>query len=734
MKHFIIKTIALFAGILFACNSYADVNLQELVNSAEAGTTVTLTENVTLTDRVDINKNLIVDLGGYTITTTATCGNGSAFNVVSGTVTIQNGTIDAAFGESNNGETDAITARSGSDVTLKNLNISVKSKNGACVYAFEGGHITIVSGTYKNITTEQYQWNPNFKAMVVNQANVTAKLVTIQGGKFIGQDPSVGDDSAKTNTFLPETLATQKDSEGNFVVVPSVAKIGDKGYATLAEAFAAVTDNTPTTIEVLADCSGNGIIVPSERDITVNFNNHTYTVNTDVLAGSNGTQNQCFQLLRDSKVAFNNGTIVADNAAIKMIIQNYSDLTLTGMTIDATQGTNSVGYVVSNNNGNTVLGTGTTITAKSTGVAFDVYSFKNQFIYTGAKVTVDGATINGNVEVSAKNDGCDVSNLGLVLNSGTITGQIIMGTRATEATVTKSETFDMEAPADYKWNAEGKLVPKVYIVQIGEDKYETLEEAITAAGEAETTIKLLANMEIAAVSAIPANVTIDANGYSFAVTTYTVTDGQPAPRIPASTMTATTATYTRTIGANQWGTICVPFNLKSCDDYTLYNISDITKDKLNLTEAEEVPAGTPVIFKSNSSATSVVFRTTGATVSQTAPRANDQLLGAYTAQTITENLTTTYFINGDKFHQAQLSLTVPGYRAYIKVESPLGMKQLTICLPGEDATAADTVASDVAATPVAFYDMQGNILTAPQRGITLIRLSDGTVRKVGSAK
>lgn len=792
----------------------------------------------------------------------------------------------------------------------------------------------------------------------------------------------------------------------------NVAKIVTTEYATLAEAFAAVTDGTPTTIDVMADCAGNGIIVPSGRDITVNFNGHTYTVNTDVLAGSNGTKNQCFQLLRDSKVTFNNGTIVADNAAVKMIIQNYSDLTLTGMTIDATQGTNSVGYVVSNNNGNTVLGTGTTITAKSTGVAFDVYSFKNEFNYTGAKVTVDGATINGKIEVSAKNE-ADVTTLGLVLKSGTINGTIDLGNRADEATITKSETMNVTAPADHKWDTDGKLIPKEYVAQVGEEKYETLEEAITAAadgqtitllsdvtenidvaadknitldlngktlngkqtaesptiknkgtltlqngnvrrtgdgsasyyvienegtitmdegldvegsanaslirnnadtaqmtinagtytqtgafivvkndlgtvvinggtfstedtknvlnnwnqmtinggtftgnlfngaydtdnnkltinngtfntnqirtylgngqtkcpidvnggtftntnmkyvgtgnkesdtdvqvavsggtfanevpekycadgfiptegpdgtygvkegsylaqigekkyetledaiiaaGEDEKTIKLLADKTIATVASIPANITIDANGKAFTVTEYTVTDGKPAPRVPAASMTATTATYTRTIGTNVWGTICVPFTLKSCDDYTLYNIESITADQLNVTEIATAAPGTPVIFKAKAGVATVVFSTTDATVTTAAPAGGVQLVGTYTAEKITDNLPSIYFINGDKFHQAQVSLTVPAYRAYISASTSAGTKQLTICVLDDNATAADTVLSDAAAAPAAYYDMQGRALAAPTNGITIVRLSDGRVVKLANNK
>ncbi len=118
----------------------------------------------------------------------------------------------------------------------------------------------------------------------------------------------------------------------------AVAKIGNQGYPTLAAAFAAINDNTQTTIEVLADSKGAGIVVPSGRNITVNFNQHSYTVNQGPGAGSAGTQNQVFQLLKDSTIVFNDGLIAVgeENANLNTyyrVIQNYSNLTLNNMEI-----------------------------------------------------------------------------------------------------------------------------------------------------------------------------------------------------------------------------------------------------------------------------------------------------------------------------------------------------------------------------------------------------------------
>lgn len=127
-----------------------------------------------------------------------------------------------------------------------------------------------------------------------------------------------------------------------------VCKIGDQEYTSLAEAVAAVpTDGTQTTITLLADTAGSGVKVVSGQNIIFELGGHAYTV-TDPLVGSSGTETNGFQLLKGSTVAFKNGTINAGKA--KIVIQNYADLTLEDVTLDA-QDSKICLYVCSNNCG-----------------------------------------------------------------------------------------------------------------------------------------------------------------------------------------------------------------------------------------------------------------------------------------------------------------------------------------------------------------------------------------------
>lgn len=323
------------------------------------------------------------------------------------------------------------------------------------------------------------------------------------------------------NDWNPGTLANGTYiANGDPALLP-VAKIGDTYYWTLAEAVAAA--KIGDTITLLKSSSGNGIVVPSGSNFTVDFAGYTYTVNTDVLAGSNGTKNQAFQLLKDSTITFKNGAIVADNVAVKMLIQNYANLTLEKMTLDAKQGNNSVVYVLSTNNGSTTI-TDTTITAKVGGVAFDACTFGS---YTGNTVTMTGTSvINGAIEVSAAND----APVALHLNAGTINGAIVMagGSEKAGIVVTKTDAVAIEAPAGYKW-VNNALTKKDYVASItdGETttKYETLQaafDAAFAAGPSAVEVEILSDITLTDWTPVnfdsyPANmpnsVTIKGNGH-----------------------------------------------------------------------------------------------------------------------------------------------------------------------------------------------------------------------------
>ena len=175
-------------------------------------------------------------------------------------------------------------------------------------------------------------------------------------------------------------------------------------YESFEEAVKAITESQDKkgTVNLLKDSAGNGIVFPSGTDIIIDFGGHTYDFNGTTV-GSTGTETQGFQCLKNSDIVLKNGKLTASAASAKMMIQNYCNLTLNNMNLDATVNgaQNKIGYVLSNNFGNINLIGNTSITAKSSGAAFDVYYWPKGGYGDGVSVTVNTTgTITGKIEVT----------------------------------------------------------------------------------------------------------------------------------------------------------------------------------------------------------------------------------------------------------------------------------------------------------------------------------------------
>lgn len=140
---------------------FAATQLLEEIAAAEAGATVTLKGDVELTERINISKNLTIDLNGKTFKSTD-----AAFVVTSGTLTLKgNGTVNAVDGKNAAG----IWAKGG-NIVIENGTYSVGSdENGTinpCVYVgSEGGFITINGGSFT------HKGNPNNGTAIINVSN-----------------------------------------------------------------------------------------------------------------------------------------------------------------------------------------------------------------------------------------------------------------------------------------------------------------------------------------------------------------------------------------------------------------------------------------------------------------------------------------------------------------------------------------------------------------------------------
>ena len=209
-----------------------------------------------------------------------------------------------------------------------------------------------------------------------------------------------------------------------------------KYYGTLTDAITNAGENAVITL--LDNLFEKGIFLGAgTKQFTVDFAGHTFTATS--LVGSTGTESQAFHLEKGNTVVLKNGAItVAEDqrANAAMLIQNYCNLTLDNMTLDGRgvlQNPNKPLYALSNNCGEIILKSGTTISADEGDFAFDVCWATSY--ETGARVTMeDGVTINGDVQLGLwGNAAYEGSESVLTVNGGTITGALKLDPNTNEA-------------------------------------------------------------------------------------------------------------------------------------------------------------------------------------------------------------------------------------------------------------------------------------------------------------
>ena len=302
------------------------------------------------------------------------------------------------------------------------LEIAGGSVTGNVINQTTAGDLTVagasVTGDVKNDSTG---------AVVISDGtNIGGSVTSSKNGNVAILDSTVTGTAPSDATVINSSVNGQQQTGDNYV-----ALVNSKGYNTLQDAVNAVSTTEPATITLLKDTAGAGVVVNGtvQRNLTFDLGGHTYTITSGV--GSAGTETNGFQLIKDNNITFKNGTIAANPAEgqqVKILIQNYSNLTLENVTLDGTGMTDYTGlnYTLSNNNGAINLNTGTTIIPRADDeIAMDVCwaaSYEN-----GARVTVnEGATIQGNVELGLWGKTAYDNRSVLTVNGGTITGKLTL--------------------------------------------------------------------------------------------------------------------------------------------------------------------------------------------------------------------------------------------------------------------------------------------------------------------
>ena len=210
------------------------------------------------------------------------------------------------------------------------------------------------------------------------------------------------------------------------------------------------------------------------------------------------------------------------------------------------------------------------------------------------------------------------------------------------------------------------------------------------------------------------------------------------------------ASYNRTMKeGTTWATLCLPFEV-SLDNQNFRAFKLLSADEgtetVELEEIEtSIAAGTPVIIKMKDGANSLSISEADKAIakdvqaSETA-NGNYQLQGIYTQKVFDKDADNNcYIVKGNKLmNPAKLlensSTTQVGskpFRAYMvdKSSAPAaGARMFSIAIGG-GTTAIDSLKT-IADDKAVYYDLQGNRLNAPQKGINIVKRNGKTMKVI----
>ena len=203
-----------------------------------------------------------------------------------------------------------------------------------------------------------------------------------------------------------------------------------------------------------------------------------------------------------------------------------------------------------------------------------------------------------------------------------------------------------------------------------------------------------------------------------------LTDGHPF-KAPAGA-TASDAYYSRE-NMNKWGTVCLPYAVTSSESAQFYSIDGIDGDVLKVTALDNVPAGVPALVN----VTDGTFAVRAQDVELSDVKVSNSttpLYGTYEYKDITADDAANYYaISNNQFVQATGNIELGAFRAYFTApkSSPANLR-----IPAGETTAIEALTGEGDATVVGIYSANGAQQRSLQKGINVIKLSNGKTQKV----
>ncbi len=209
-----------------------------------------------------------------------------------------------------------------------------------------------------------------------------------------------------------------------------------------------------------------------------------------------------------------------------------------------------------------------------------------------------------------------------------------------------------------------------------------------------------------------------------------------------------TYAYSRDISSTNIGTICLPysFDVSENTDAKFYEIAGKTTENDNtvlvFNQVDELEAGIPYIFKPESGTTSLSFDYTGIANPETTAGNKNGLYGTFAdisdIKTTIENTIEkeVYLVKNNIIQRCGIKNILYANRAYIVMsEVPIydtskSQAKAILRVPIDDSSTGIEEVAGSEAQPMEYHSVNGTKLSAPQKGLNIIKMNDGSTQKV----
>lgn len=268
------------------------------------------------------------------------------------------------------------------------------------------------------------------------------------------------------------------------------AAIGAVGYLTLFDALRGASSDDK--IDLIADSTGVGIGIYADtssstgfkigttagqfeiaNSLTIDLNGHTYTVDGVAVGSGENYQSQGFHIEKGYVLTIKNGTIdvVSGQTAIKQLVHNYADLTLTDVTVDGTNVAvgdwKNTAQTICSENGVLTINGSTSIKAAAGGWAL-VANWWGIHYSEGTQVTINSTGVIDSIALTldSVNESPTNSKTTVTVEKGTV-NSVVLESDAFASKMLVKDTSSITPPSGYIWQSEEEYSCLVIDTSIG---------------------------------------------------------------------------------------------------------------------------------------------------------------------------------------------------------------------------------------------------------------------------